>query len=298
MTPKQYLDRYTYLSIPSPLNGVTLNCGLTGYGSGWNFRNGKSGAGATIQQEYAVFREALRKAHHGNAHTPCGPVFYFSDKPLAQIRPTEDFYADSLVRAYVGKGSPDEIADALRLALALGRIGTERDVNGKLPARMTVDQYARDFMTLDCNCLVGNFYGADPDAHISVYASPARRRTSISDVQPGDAIVTHCQQAPYEHVGLIEEWKPSGSSVRVKICEWGWYGNESAGRARATPKRASPHSATSSRRRAATCRGAGHEVFPGQQAPAGRTVEGHPGMMGRPFGKRGGSACETPLSCV
>lgn len=226
MTPKLYLDRYTYLSIPSPFDGTRLNCGLTGYGSGWNLRNGKAGVGATIQQEYAVFREALRKAHHGNAHTPCGPQFYFSDKPLAQIPRLEEFYADGLVRAYLGKGSPDEITDALRLALALGRIGTERDINGKLPARMTLQQYARDFMTLDCNCLVGNFYGANPDAHISVYAAPRRRRTNIADVRQGDAIVTHCPQAPYEHVGLIEEWTPNGTSARVKICEWGWFGGE------------------------------------------------------------------------
>jgi hypothetical protein len=229
MTPKEYLDRYTYLAITSPLDGTRQNCGLTGYGSGWNFRNGKAGAGATMQREYFAFREALRKAHHGNAHTPCGPKFYFSDQPLGRISPTEDFYAESLVRAYVGKGSPDEITDALRLAMALGRIGTgsDRDVNGKPPARGTVQQYARDFMTLDCNCLVGNFYGADPDAHISVYASPGRRRTRISEVQPGDAIVTHCHEAPYEHVGLIAEWTPTtGSSVRVKICEWGWYGGE------------------------------------------------------------------------
>jgi hypothetical protein len=227
MTPKQYLDRYTYLTIPSPFDGTRLSCGLTGYGSGWNFRNGKAGAGGTIQREYATFREALRKAHHGNANTPCGPKFYFDQTPLAKISPSEDFYAESLVRAYVGKGSPDEITDALRLALALGRIGSERDVNGKSPARPTVQQYARDFMTLDCNCLVGNFYGADPDAHISVYASPGRRRTRSSEVQPGDAIVTHCKEAPYEHVGLIAEWTPAGgSSVRVKIAEWGWYGGE------------------------------------------------------------------------
>ncbi|MFO1086520.1 MAG: hypothetical protein U1E21_18345 [Reyranellaceae bacterium] len=226
MTPKMYLDRYTYLSIPSPFDGMLLNCGLTGYGSGWNFRNGKAGAGIAIQHEYAVFRDALRKAHHGNALTPCGPQFYFSEKPLARISRLEEFYSDSLVRAYVGKGSPDEITDALRLALAVGRIGTERDLNGMLPARMTVQQYARDFMTLDCNCLVGNFYGANPDAHISVYASPQRRRTTIADVRQGDAIVTHCPEAPYEHVGLIEEWIPSGSSARVKICEWGWYGGE------------------------------------------------------------------------
>jgi len=227
MTPKEYLDRYTYLAIASPFDGTRISCGLTGYGSGWNFRNGKGGGGATVQKEYFLFREALRKAHHGNANTPCGPKFYFADKPLAQIKPNEDFYAESLVRAYVGKGSPDEISDALRLAMALGRVGTDRDVNGRSPAKPTVQQYAKDFMTLDCNCLVGNFYGADPDAHISVYASPGRRRTRISEVQPGDAIVTHCKEAPYEHVGLIADWVPTtGSSVRVKIAEWGWYGGE------------------------------------------------------------------------
>jgi hypothetical protein len=228
MTPKEYLDRYTYLSIKSPLDGTKINCGLTGYGSGWNYRNGKAGAGSKMQREYALFRDALRKAHHGNANTPCGPSFFFAERPLAQIPHLEEFYAESFVRAYCGKGSPDEITDALRLALAVGRIGTgaDRDVNGRPPASPTVQQYARDYMTLDCNCLVGNYYGKDPDASIDVYASPGRRRTRISDVQQGDAIVTHCPQAHYEHVGLIEEWVPNGSTVRVKICEWGWYGGE------------------------------------------------------------------------
>jgi hypothetical protein len=226
MTPKQYLDRYTYLSIPSPLDGSKISCPLTGYGSGWNYRNGKSGAGATMQHEYALFRDALRKAHHGNAHTPCGPQFYFANPTLAQIQPNEDFYSDSLVRAYVGKGSPDEITDALRLALAVGRIGSERDVNGRLPAKLTAQEYARDFMTLDCNCLVGNFYGADPDASIEVYATPARRRMSIAEVRQGDAVVTHCPEAHYEHVALIEDWKPQGSTVKVTLCEWGWFGGE------------------------------------------------------------------------
>ena len=227
MTPKQYLDRYTNLSIPSPFDGTQQKCGLTGYGSGWNFRNFKAGAGSVMQREYAVFREALRKAHHGNPHTPCGPQFYFSETPLAQIRRTEEFYAESLVRAYVGKGSPDEIIDALRLAMALGRIGTDPDVNGKPPARPTVQQYARDFMTLDCNCLVGNFYGADPDASIDVYASPGRRRSAIRAVQKGDAVVTHCAAAPYEHVALIDEWNViSDSSVEATLCEWGQPGDE------------------------------------------------------------------------
>src|SRR5215475_15790288 len=70
MTPKEYLDRYTYLAISSPFDGTRISCGLTGYGSGWNFRNGKAGGGTTVQKEYFVFREALRKAHHGNANTP------------------------------------------------------------------------------------------------------------------------------------------------------------------------------------------------------------------------------------
>lgn len=38
MTPKEYLDRYTYLLFFSPLNMELVKAPITGYGSGWDHR--------------------------------------------------------------------------------------------------------------------------------------------------------------------------------------------------------------------------------------------------------------------
>jgi hypothetical protein len=162
----------------------------------------------------------------GTQIPPCGSKFFFNQKPLGLISSQEEFYPETFVHAFDGKGSPDEMRDTLRIALAIGRIGTDRDAAGQPPARPTAAAYATDFMTLDCNGLVGNYYGGNPSGDISSYAVPGRRRTSIGDVKVGDAIVTHCAAIPYEHVGLIQEWSSSGSTATVRIVEWGWYGGE------------------------------------------------------------------------
>jgi hypothetical protein len=196
------------------------------YGSGWDFRNGKSGAGQAMQRENAAFTAALRMAHHGNVNKPCGTKFFFDQQPLGLILPTEDFYANTFIQAFLGKGSPDEITDTLRLAYAIGRIGTGRDVAGQPCAKPTAQAYATDFITLDCNGLVGNYYGGNPSASIEAYAASNRRRTKITDIQPGDAVVTHCLASPYEHVALIDSCAVNGSTAAIKLVEWGWYGSE------------------------------------------------------------------------
>jgi hypothetical protein len=111
--------------------------------------------------------------------------------------------------------------------MLVGRFGMARDAAGQPAAAANALAYATSFVTLDCNGLVGNFYGADPDASIDVYTS-GQKRTAISDVRPGDVIVTHCTKFPFEHVGLIQEWAVNGDTAAVRIVEWGWYGGEDA----------------------------------------------------------------------
>jgi hypothetical protein len=227
MTPKQYLDRYTYLRFWSPWNMEQMLAGITEYGSGWDYRNGTEGAGKAMQQEFQAFNRALRIAHHGDAHTPCGEKFFFNEKPLfCLIAPTEDFYISSFINAFLGKGSPDEIIDTLRIAVAIGRIGMDKDAAGQHPGRPTAQAYAKAFITLDCNGLVGNYYGGDPSASIEHYAHASRARKSAGEIQVGDAVVTHCAKFPFEHVGLIQECTPGGNGASIRIVEWGWKGGE------------------------------------------------------------------------
>ena len=176
MNPKEYLDRYTYLKFFSPWNFAQVSAGITGYGSGWGNRGDKPSLGGQCNSEFSAFRKALRVAHHGNVNTECGSRFKFDQKELGLIPPHEEFFPETFTHAFNGKGSPDEIIDTLRVAMAIGRIGFEKDYYRQPAARTTAADYAEAFMTLDCNGLVGNFYGANPDAHISNYANPARRR--------------------------------------------------------------------------------------------------------------------------
>ena len=226
MTPKEYLDRYTYLKFSDPLTRNKLEGGISNYGSGWDSRNGNAGAGKKMQMEYQFFAQALRAAHHGNAHTPCGKKFFFDQKPLGDIASTEDFYTESFINSFNGKGSPDEITDTLRLAVAIGRVGTNQDAAGQQPARPTAQAYATDFITLDCNGLVGNYYGGDPSASIEHYANAGRSRKSAATIQVGDAVVTHCEAYKFEHVGLIQECSFMGSTAKIRLVEWGWFGGE------------------------------------------------------------------------
>lgn len=234
MTPKEYLDLYTYLEVENPLTLRTESAGVTAYGSYWGSRKypgqgNKSFPADPVKKEYEIFTAALRMAHHGNTKTPCGERFVFDQVPLGWIFPTEEFYAVTIFNAFLGKGSPDEITDTLRLAMAIGRIKLEgTDVAGAPRAFPTAQQYADRFMTLDCNGLVRNFCGAAVN-DIKYYAAKERRRLDPTRVQIGDVVVTHCNLHPYEHIGLIDGWqvKP-GNLAEVSVAEWGKAGDEDA----------------------------------------------------------------------
>lgn len=251
MDPKAYLDRYTNLRFFSPLNNERIDVAITGYGADWVSRKQHNPEGTVdgkaCQTERQRLSEAVRVAHHGKASVPFNGRFTFSAKPLGLIPPNEEFLPESLVHAFVGKASPDEIIDTLRLALAVGRIGTAPDYNRAPPAAPTVAAYVKKFITLDCNGLVGNFYGMTGvgDIAVSSFASAARRRTTIGSVRPGDAIVTYnptpaepkdpkTPKKYYEHVALVQSWEfePSAANAKVgkakiRIVEWGVDGDES-----------------------------------------------------------------------
>ena len=240
MTPKEYLDRYTRLSFVDPVWGFPVEVSVTGYGSGWGkiIENGKVvrvdgnriDTGQSCQAEFvSYYKPALRYAHHNNKWTPTGEKFYFNDKDkqIDIFYDTEDFYVSSLVNAFNGKGSPDEITDALRIALAIGRIGTDRDLIDQHCARARLQDYVDAFITLDCNGLVGNYYGINPNTSVGSYANPARCRKRQTDVQVGDSVVTVTNGSSFEHVALIADWtNVSAGYADVKLVEWGGAGGE------------------------------------------------------------------------
>jgi hypothetical protein len=171
----------------------------------------------------------------------------------ASISPGEVFYREGLKRAYDCRGTPEEIRDAVRLAVAAGRC----DANSA-PA------YVTKWFGLDCNTLVGNWMGLSSGTAIFAYVlgygtaplaggTPADEATrgflpfpaapTLQSVGEGSVLVTYSPNRPenpnspdkynmrfWEHIALIqsfnligEEGADSAKGV-VSIVEWGQAG--------------------------------------------------------------------------
>lgn len=192
-----------------------------------------SGSGASVNQgqdcqlEYGRFNSALRMVVNGSPLKPTKNRIVFTPAAAPYAEDNEPFYDQSFRRALGGKGSPAEITDLLRVAIIVGRIGIGQDPSGWKAARFSLATYVRAFLTLDCNGLVGNYYGITPDTPVRGFAVSARARRQLSAVKQGDAVVTVNGAGDHEHVALINDFRPQGGDkAQIRICEWGDVGNE------------------------------------------------------------------------
>jgi hypothetical protein len=233
--PKTFLDRYTNLTFTNPLDNTKVTVQITAYGAGWEERDkGNGPQGPDCQSESQKFQQAVNKALNGNAFKPSGKSFQFDKTPLANIPATQTFTEWGFVKAFLGKGSPDDIAATLRVGMAVGRIGTGKDANGLPAAAATPAQYVGKFISLDCNGFTGNFLGTNPETRPRTYAVAARCRRMLSEVQQGDVAVTFTLKGEAEHIALIQSWSASPASAdgkrgtcSVAVVEWGERGDES-----------------------------------------------------------------------
>lgn len=232
MDPKDYLDRFTYFSVTNPLTGRPEPAPITRWGSNWTDENRSNGAECQTEHN-AYFSPAVHMAIDGKAKARL-PSRFFLRSDYKKLSAYEGFYKMSTVRAFCGKGSPDEIADTIRLAIVAGRIGTGKDLAGRPPACNTVAQYVTKFMTVDCNGYVGNYYGLNPSLDLDYYATTATRRTRVDQIRQGDVVVTVKPEGKHKHVALIQDIRsfvPSvagaaGGKAVVTLCEWGQDGPE------------------------------------------------------------------------
>lgn len=231
MDPKTYLDRYTYFGVANPLTGVPEKAPLTRWGSNWTNENRNNGVECQTEHN-AFFTPAVHMAINGKRKARLPPRF-FLQADYKKLSAYEGFYKMSTVRAFCGKGSPDEIADTIRLAIVAGRIGTGKDLAGRPAACSTVAQYVTRFMTIDCNAYVGNYYGLNPSFDLDYYATKATRRMRIDQIRQGDVVVTVKPEGKHKHVAPVQDIKgfvPGGAaagSAIVTLCEWGQDGPES-----------------------------------------------------------------------
>ncbi len=150
ISPSQYVLNYHSLLINDPQQKLATSVNITRY---------QNGTRAECETERNSLISAVTKIL-GAKHLHS--TFRFPQDDV--IDSTKPFYKVGIKRAYQGKGSPSEIADVIRLAWRCGRIG-----KGK--AFSTIDQYAKQFLGLDCNGLVGNYHGVSPGISIEVWGS-------------------------------------------------------------------------------------------------------------------------------
>ncbi|MFZ1326518.1 MAG: hypothetical protein WAT67_10975 [Candidatus Contendobacter sp.] len=235
ISPSQYALGYHSLLINDLPQKLFASVNITRY---------QNGTRLECQQERDILKYHLKKILKVKL---LQPAFYFPvDDGMDSTKP---FYNLGINRAYGGKGSPSEIADVIRLAVRCERIG-----KGKAVA--TIDEYARQFLGLDCNGLVGNYHALSPEVLIWSWAEgepgkllswskakqlesgwgaaelatasyiPLEPRRSIDEVCDGDILITVTPDDHYKHIALVEGSTPIGNDqVTWTIVEWGEAGN-------------------------------------------------------------------------
>jgi peptidoglycan hydrolase-like protein with peptidoglycan-binding domain len=98
-----------------------------------------------------------------------------------------------VARAFMGKGSPDDIQAVLKIAAKITtRLRGDWRDQGSLSATLA-DFYHRN-MGLDCNGFAGNYAKAlgtsfGPESAIPSFAPPGKRRRKLDEILPGDVII-------------------------------------------------------------------------------------------------------------
>lgn len=237
MTPFQFVDSFHNLTVNDNRMGLTVIAKVTGYpkkGTEW------SKDSEEIKQAGKVLGGLRMKTTKGVAGV-------FTIPGDSRVDPTEQFYTAGIIRAFAGRGAPDEMRDALRLSVLAGQCSTK-----------TAKAYAEKWFKQDCNAFVGNYLGASPMLGIPAYAKgllpksgpsetacasilPRRPRSSLGEVAAGDLIITYGSKHPrhgwrWRHIAIVESISPGMPSTRtgtdkggvdvtdakLSIAEWGW----------------------------------------------------------------------------
>jgi len=199
-TPYDLYREYRNLSVDLP-DGTTV-CGLDVH----EYRNaslqGDLGVEAGLGQAFAELSASVRKhgkrSKHGEyliileeSERDAGPLF----PKIARTRLWPD-----LQRPFVGKGSPEEIRQALRLAVHFELVE---------PYQFTLQDYCDRYIGLDCSGFAGNFYGgAWNGKNAAGFLAGGIQVRRLEDIRPGHAILW----TNGKHIALIDEVSGDGTS--------------------------------------------------------------------------------------
>jgi hypothetical protein len=147
-TPNQFVDTYHLLPVQDARMDLDVTLKIQKYEAGWL---GQDLATSVLD---AVARKCC-KLKNGNQDLK--PIFHIEHD--ARVDPSEVFYAASIRRAFGSRGSPDEIRDALRLA-----------VLGDVVKRGNAMAKGQEWFGQDCNSFVANYLGVSPMIGVKGYA--------------------------------------------------------------------------------------------------------------------------------
>lgn len=225
--PTDYLDRYHRLQVTDTRLNLSETVDVTNY---------CSGEGPERSQEQWLLMDKLRQIVKPKLKAlPSKFTFPTGDPSMDSNEP---FYYMTVRRAFLGKASPDEISDTLRLAVRAGRIGPK----GAAP---TCVAYVKKFIGIDCNAFQGNYLGLDPEIKPRLYAKgvkgvtaystslalsfpflPLTARPSADQVRSGDVLITVVDADDHhEHISLVDKVSnPAANQLTLDIVEWGQAG--------------------------------------------------------------------------
>jgi hypothetical protein len=230
LSPVQYLDRYHSVFI------CDARLAMLGYANITKYISGEPASGVS---ERGALMRSVAKALTGSSS---GTVKNLFSVPAGHgFDPGEEFCTAAVRRAYAGRGSPHEMIDAVRLAVAFGRVTHP----------VSSSEYAQKWFGSDCNAFVGNWLGISPSVAIfayflgygsgsipgataSVYASrdwlPLKPVGSVAEIRQGNVVVTYGLprgNKRHKHIALVERCTPAGGGRHMlELAEWGVAGGK------------------------------------------------------------------------
>jgi hypothetical protein len=202
-TPYDLYHEYRTLSVDLPDGTVVSGIDVHEYRNA--SLQGDLGVQAGLDDGFKPLSEAVRKhgkrSKHGEyvislpeADRDACPLF----PKIARVKLWPD-----LQRPFVGKGSPEEVRQVVRLAVHFELVE---------PYQHALQQYCTDYIGLDCSGFAANYYGGHwLGKNAAAFLAAGQPLASLSELRSGDAMVW----ADGKHIALIDKVSGNGESQTV-----------------------------------------------------------------------------------
>ena len=201
MSPKDFVDDYLNLYVqsdpmldPSDPNHVEYLAGWNVYVSIDKYQERRGNNKHRVDVAMSQADKPLEKNVYASAKANGGSIRVGIKSWLPQS------LAKCFWRCFAGKGSPDDIALTLRMAL---RYGTNQPL-----APPMLQGFCNKYLGLDCSGFVSNYANAALGKHfevtntnvVALYSAIAAKRSSIDDIEPLDLLIW----SDKGHVAIID----------------------------------------------------------------------------------------------